>query len=169
MSIYTIGYDHMQPPRLVRLMEHLQIDLLVDSRSIPQSRRPGFGGQHLRQLFPQKYAWQGQNLGGRGAGATAEGIGWLAGYEQSKRLLLLCKEEAPAMCHRHFQIALKLLDRLAQTPVIAGVDRSPLLHHLDCLHVYRDEIILASELQGAIEQQRPYDILATLPAEFASS
>ncbi len=49
------------------------------------------------------------------------------------------REEGPWRCNRHRVIATALLGR--------GVD---------CVHVYNDELIAASELQAALEEDREY-------------
>lgn len=55
-----------------------------------------------------------------------------------KTIMLLCNEECPGDCHRHAAIAV------------------PLLGKIDALHVYRNEIILASELDRSIRDNDYY-------------
>ena len=144
-TIYSCGYERLRPEELVAIMDKLQIDLLVDVRSVPNSRRPGFGGKQLAALLGYRYRWEGQHLGGRGDGPTEDGYYWLLTRPAPMRLLLLCKEEAPGDCHRHRAIAVELLRRGGP----------------DVLHVYQNHIIEASELQRCIEERdagREWDI-----------
>jgi uncharacterized protein (DUF488 family) len=143
--LYSCGYERLRPEELVAIMDKLQIDLLVDVRSVPNSRRPGFGGKQLAALLGPRYHWNGNTLGGRGTGPTEAGYYWLSVMPPAYRLLLLCKEEAPGDCHRHRAIAVELLRRGGP----------------DVLHVYQNHIIEASELQRCIEERdagREWDI-----------
>jgi uncharacterized protein (DUF488 family) len=144
-TIYSVGYDHMTPAELLSIMDRLKIRTLIDCRSVPQSRRPGFSRKALEKLLGARYQWQGQDLGGRGAGPTDDGLKALELYTQRSRpepLLLLCKEEAPGDCHRHSAIAVPLLAR-----------------GIEVVHIYRNELVTASELQKAIVDPN-YEYLA---------
>lgn len=142
--IYTIGYDHMKgTSELLRAIDSLSIERVIDCRSVPTSRHAGFGGRQLHRLLFHRYEARGHELGGRGAGPTKAGLDYLATLPDSPNVLLLCKEESPAACHRHRDIAIPLYRK----------------HGLDCTHIFRDELIRASELQSAIDEDRDYDCL----------
>jgi uncharacterized protein (DUF488 family) len=134
--IYTLGYDHMTPQVLVAVLDALGIEKLIDVRSVPQSRRPGFGQLQLRALLNERYDWKGNTLGGRGGGANRAGFEYLASVPKRRRVCLMCKEEAPGDCHRHFSIATGLLAH----------------YNIECVHIFRNELILASQLQGALNR-----------------
>lgn len=136
--IYTIGYQRLSHERLRAIMQALGIVKLVDVRSIPQSRRPGFGGRQLREAFPDQYLWKGDVLGGikpGKPGTTHAGLRWAveAGRSFHDHILLLCVCHAPGSCHRHVLVARQLLAM-----------------ETDCRHIYEDEIVLASELERAL-------------------
>jgi uncharacterized protein (DUF488 family) len=132
--LYTVGYQHHTPETLRNLLDSLQVDLLVDVRSSPRSRKRGFGRAKLEGYFGKRYQWRGDRLGGRGAGPTKAGLDELA--RDRRTLMLMCMEEAPGDCHRHGSIAVRLLPRL------------------DVCHVFRDQVIRASSLEACIEGRR---------------
>ena len=140
--IYTIGYDHMRGDSgaLGSVMTRLKIDALIDVRSIPYSKIPAFRKEALEHTFGNRYEWWGDCLGGRGVGPTVAGLNALVKRQPDERLLLMCKEQAPGDCHRHFTIAVPLL-------------RS---RGIDCTHIYENQLILASELHASIGAQRDY-------------
>src|SRR3954464_1459116 len=114
-------FDH-----LVAVMATLKGEILIDVRSVPFSKRPGFGQAQLHKCLGDGYWWKGNVLGGRGNGATDTGLQSLASLgKHDRHYMLLCKEEAPGDCHRHRSIAVPLLKR----------------YKIDCTHVYRDELI----------------------------
>lgn len=135
--IYTVGYGRMESPDvLVRLARKLRADV-VDVRGSRGRAKPGFGCRQLESFLPTKgigYVWHGDLLGGRTL--SQKGINRLVNLdEQSERSqLLLCSEEAPGECHRH-KIALK-----------CG----------EALHVYRNEVIDAHDLEEAIKHDVDY-------------
>ncbi len=140
--IYTIGYDHLKAGHLQRVIRRLGVGKLVDCRSVPTSRIPGFGRRQLESALGDKYEWR-PELGGRGAGPTKKALRELVNHENSTPatpLLLMCKEEAPGDCHRHHTIAVPLLTE----------------YGVDCVHVFQEQLIRASELQASIDQNRDY-------------
>ena len=137
--IYSIGYAALTPERLDAIASHFQA-VVVDVRSIPTSRHRGFGGRQLAALLgPGRYVWKGDVLGGRPPGVLPEGLAFLRALEPDQNVLLLCMEEAPGDCHRHRAIALALLPEI------------------DVVHICQDELVDASELQRAIEEDDEYD------------
>lgn len=135
-AIYTIGYQRLTPRALERIADALGIELVIDVRSVPSSRKPGFSRGALSALLGDRYEWRGDTLGGR-PGPTAAGLTALA--REPRRVLLLCLEEAPGDCHRHRTIAVPLAKR-----------------RIAVTHIFRDELIAASELQRAIDDGDEY-------------
>lgn len=141
--IYSVGYQKMTPQGLVKLCDKLDIGTVVDARSKPVSRRPGFGRRQLEELLTHRYAWKGDVLGGMAPGVTSEGVNYLQKVNSAAEvghILLLCLEEAPGECHRHHDIAPRLLKR--------GID----VHH-----IFQDHIVKASELQRSIDDDDDYE------------
>jgi hypothetical protein len=127
-KIYTIGYECLKPARLSRIAEGLNA-IVIDCRSRPVSRRPGFGGNQLRELLGDRYVWRGDCLGGMPpTSTTRKGIAWLSALQGN--CLLMCLEEAPGDCHRH--------------SLICGP------HFPDAVHIFRNELVTARELARAI-------------------
>lgn len=141
-TIYSIGYEALEPDELVRILNSLSADL-IDVRSKPQNNRARSDGKgrfnrsRLVELLGQAYQWHGDTLGGMGAGVTEHGIGYL--LSRPRPSVLMCLEEAPGECHRHIQIAVRLLG-----------------HGIDVAHIYQGEIVRASDLQVAIEEDTDY-------------
>lgn len=109
--IYSIGYSRLTPSGLARLVSELDVEAVIDVRSIPNSRRPAWAKKNLVALLGRRYEWRGDELGGR-APVTVAALDRLAKENrQRRRLMLLCLEEAPWECHRHHSIAAPLLDR----------------------------------------------------------
>ena len=138
MPIYTIGYDGMRVPELIRVLKALSVPTLIDCRSSPNSRRPGFSrGPLERALTLERIAYTGMGhlLGGRNGGPTPHGLQWLRDTTKAAEpVMLLCKEESPGDCHRHHAIAVPMYERFG----------------IDCLHVFRSQIVKASELQHCL-------------------
>jgi hypothetical protein len=140
--IFSIGYggrnDGLDSPgQLHRIVLDLGATL-IDCRSKPVSRKAGFGGQQLALLLNGRYEWHGAELGGMGRGVTARGLAWLRGQKASgRRLVLLCMEAEPWLCHRHHRIAMRAPD-------------------LEVLHIYRErgaslwDVFTAEDVQAAL-------------------
>jgi len=145
--IWSIGYERLTPRRLVEIVGKLDATL-VDCRSNPSGRvKRGFSRSALELLLPGRYVWAGVVLGGRGMGTTPEGLGLVRRWAtEDGTKVLLCKEEAPGDCHRHHQIATRLLPSV------------------DVNHIYQDEVITASSLARAIaggdDAEYDFEVLA---------
>ena len=129
--IYTIGYQRLNPSTLAALLDALQVQLLIDVRSSPNSRKPGFSRKALETQLGLRYEWRGDRLGGRGDGPTKAGLDELAG--ETRTVMLMCLEHLPGDCHRYHAIALSLAAR--------GVD---------CWHVVADEVLETAEVTRAL-------------------
>lgn len=138
--IYTIGYQRLAPQRLQEIVTGLDATLM-DCRHVPTSRKPGFSGKALRELLGPRYVQAGDNLGGRGF-TTDVGIKALREASRGRNVVLLCMEEAPGDCHRHFTIC------------------GP--HFPEAIHIYQDELVTAAELERANQEDTDYEIAGSL-------
>lgn len=135
-AIYTIGYAKLTPVRLREVMDLLQIGELMDCRSSPRTRVAGFGNRQLAAFFGEaRYSWKGALLGGRMA-ILPESIADLAALARVERVMLMCMEEAPGECHRHYDLGMPLEAMGARV-----------------FHVFRDQVVAAADLQRAIDTQ----------------
>jgi hypothetical protein len=133
--ILSIGYSKLTPKALAELAEACNA-LVVDVRAKPLSRRHDFDRKRLEALLGTRYEWRGDRLGGLAPGSKgppptlAEAdLVQLADDSELRNIILLCLEGPPNQCHRHWTIAIPLLE--------LGVD---------VWHLFDDEAIPASEL-----------------------
>lgn len=135
MTIYSIGYQKLELDDLKDIAEQFDA-VVVDVRSVPSSRKKGFSRKALEDALGPFYVFKGDHLGGRAPGVIIEGLNWLKTF--SHNTMLLCMEEAPGECHRHHDIATRLLPSI------------------DVTHIYQNELIKASELQRALDEDNDY-------------
>ena len=146
--IFTIGYQRLAPAQLTRVVAQISA-ALIDVRSKPVSRKPGFSRGALEKAFGARYTVRGDVFGGVSASGQGEpkapdaaALAALAkqyGATQGPNALLLCMEEAPGDCHRHRLLAGPLMKLGARI-----------------VHLYRDEAIEAGELARAIADEDDY-------------
>lgn len=151
MSIYTIGYQKLSHDAIRAVMRKIKSEHLVDVRSIPMSRRAGFNRNQLAAAFPKEYRWEGDRLGGikpGKPGTTREGLDWLADFSIANNPLIMCVCHAPGTCHRHVMVASPLLKRNPK---------------IDCIHIFEDQLILASELERSIREDDEYTYRSLVP------
>jgi uncharacterized protein (DUF488 family) len=125
-ALFTIGYEQATPSAVLKELKDAKIDLLVDTRAIAASRRPGFSKRQLAASLGEAgidYLHL-QKLGTPAEGREAARAGdtktlWriydkhiktapaqealdelLALYKSGKRIALLCYCRDPATCHR---------------------------------------------------------------------
>jgi uncharacterized protein (DUF488 family) len=125
-TLWTIGYAGANPEGLIATLRAVGIELLVDVRAVPASRRPGFSKGTLAAALGEAgigYRHL-KGLGTPAAGREAARAGRLEQFERifrehlevleaqadlatlesllgaGKRLCLLCLEADPARCHR---------------------------------------------------------------------
>lgn len=131
-TIATIGYQGAAPARFIEALQEAGIEMLVDVRAAPWSRRPEFVQRALAAMLAEAGIAYGHRpvLGnpekGRQAAKAGESyqtiynahldtapartaIAALAAEAPVRRLCLMCMERDPAHCHRSL-----LADRLAR-------------------------------------------------------
>ncbi len=124
-ELLTIGYEGATLPDVLAALGRARVDLLIDVRAVPRSRKPGFsarllagsaeaagiGYRHLQRLGTPK---PGRDAARAGDAATMTAIftAHMAGDEpqaalaeavtlaQERRACLLCFERDPHFCHR---------------------------------------------------------------------
>lgn len=115
LQIYTWGYQGRQVEALEEIVGQEGIDLVVDVRGNPYSRRPGWRKEQLEERLGDGYRWIGwlgnerYRDGGepelrdprRGIEELAHVVG-----DGVHRLLLLCYERDWKRCHRRMVVEL---------------------------------------------------------------
>src|SRR6476646_7174219 len=125
-SLFTIGYEQAKPAAVMRELKHAKIDLVVDTRAVAASRRPGFSKRQLAAALAaegigyvhlQKLGTPAEGRQAARAGdydrlwkiydkqiqkpETQEALGeLLALIKSKKRIALLCYCRDPKACHR---------------------------------------------------------------------
>ena len=121
LPLFTIGYEQVKPAAVLRELKSAKVDLLVDTRAVAASRRPGFSKRqlaaaldylHLEKLGTPVEGRQAARAGDTDAlwriydkhakmpEAQAE-LGELVSLIKSgKRIALLCYCRDPKRCHR---------------------------------------------------------------------
>lgn len=124
--LFTIGYEQAKPAAVLRELKRTRVDLLVDTRAVAASRRPGFSKRQLAASLDEAgiaYLHL-QKLGTPAEGRQAARAGdldtlWriydahiktadahealdelLALIKSGKRIALLCYCRDPKACHR---------------------------------------------------------------------
>lgn len=151
--IFSVGYQKIQPARLVELCDRLDA-FIVDVRAKPVSRKPGFGRRQLEALLGERYVWRGDQLGGLPPSwrdgrplpkATSAGIDWLVTGEHNittspRNVILMCQEEFPGDCHRHLTIARALLRESISLAV---------------WHLHEEDVVSSEQLDRALRADEP--------------
>ncbi len=125
-TFFTIGYEQAKPAAVLNELKRARIDLLVDTRAVAASRRPGFSRRQLAAalenagivyLHLQKLGTPAEGRAAARSGdidtlwriydkhikkpAPQEELGELVGLIKSgKRIALLCYCRDPKTCHR---------------------------------------------------------------------
>ncbi|HEX3709906.1 MAG TPA: DUF488 domain-containing protein [Pseudolabrys sp.] len=130
-TLFTIGYEQAKPDAVLDELKRAKVDLLVDTRAVAASRRPGFSKRQLAATLDEAgiaYVHL-QKLGTPAAGREAARSGdfdrlWriydkhiktrdaqdaldelLALMKSGKRIALLCYCRDPNTCHRSRVVA----------------------------------------------------------------
>lgn len=125
-KLFTIGYEQSRPDAVLRTLKDAKVQVLVDTRAVAASRKPGFSKRALAAALDEAgiaYLHV-QKLGTPAEGRTAARTGKFAAMRRiydkhlkthdaveamdellalarsGKRLCLLCFERDPAHCHR---------------------------------------------------------------------
>ena len=139
-AIFTIGYEQSRPEAVLSALRAAKVQILVDTRAVAASRKPGFSKRTLAAALDQAgiaYLHL-QKLGTPAEGRAAARAGrmdalWriydkhlkthdavealdelLAIVNAGKRICLLCFERDPAQCHRS-RIAVIVHERTGAT------------------------------------------------------
>jgi uncharacterized protein (DUF488 family) len=125
-TLFTIGYQQALPGAVLSELKRAKVDLLVDTRAVAASRRPGFSKRQfaaaldeagIAYLHLQKLGTPAQGRQAARAGdldtlwriydqhiktpAAQDALGELVALIKSgKRICLLCYERDPKECHR---------------------------------------------------------------------
>jgi uncharacterized protein (DUF488 family) len=125
MRVFTIGYEQTTVNELIAALQRAGVELVVDVRALPLSRRPGFsksalagalgeagmGYEHLKALGTPK---EGRDAAKRGDQVTLERVyagqlelpeaqaaaALLLDRAAAQPTALLCYERTPQDCHR---------------------------------------------------------------------
>lgn len=140
--IFTCGYDgkNFAPAQLTKILDDIGNCTLVDVRLVPFSRIKGWGTKQLISTIGKDRYLSRKDLGG--GAVTESAIDWLADtYNQlaAPHALLLCKEENPGACHRHFSIC---------------ADNFP-----DAMHIFRDGMMSEAHLDGMLERNEEPEVI----------
>ena len=125
-NLFTIGYEKAKPDAVLDELAHAKVKILVDTRAVAASRRPGFSKRQLAASLDERgiaYLHL-QKLGTPAGGREAARAGdlktlWriyakhlktpqaieamdelVALVESKKPICLLCYERDPGHCHR---------------------------------------------------------------------
>lgn len=124
--IKTIGHSNHPIDRFVDLLTAGGVEVLVDVRSTPYSRRfPQFGRERLAARLAVAgilYRYEGAALGGKPQGGGsyetlaarpefAEALDRLAASAADTTLCLMCAEKEPLDCHRTVLVSRRLAER----------------------------------------------------------
>jgi uncharacterized protein (DUF488 family) len=124
--IKTIGHSNHPIEHFVDLLKAGGVELLVDVRSMPYSRRfPQFGRERLSKSLVDasiSYVWEGEALGGKpghGGGyaelavrpAFKDALDRVIDRSRSATVCLMCAEKDPLDCHRTVLVSRRLAER----------------------------------------------------------
>ncbi len=108
--IYTIGYQKMTRESLIQELQDRKIEILMDVRSKPASRKAAFNKNPLFKVLEAVgigYMWKGDTLGGFKE-IKESAIRDLAKFQADIKVCLMCMEHNPDECHRKNDISKRL-------------------------------------------------------------
>jgi len=110
--LYSIGYGKMSRiEELIDALEEKGVQVVLDVRSRPGSRKPCFAKANLQKSLEDAgfaYIFAGKILGGF-MGIQEAAIKNLADFQKDKVACLLCAEADPDRCHRKTEIGRRLM------------------------------------------------------------
>ncbi|MGH7831117.1 MAG: DUF488 family protein [Candidatus Binatia bacterium] len=154
-SIYTIGHSNRTLEEFLKLLQHYEIGVLFDVRTVPRSRHvPHFNSDALRQALQEegieyrhhkglgglrKPVKDSLNLGWRNAGfrgfadymQTSEFLTSLQSLIQAadnRKVAIMCAEAVPWRCHRSLIADALVIRNIEVRHIISEAD--PLAHEL---------------------------------------
>ena len=116
-TLYTLGHSNHDIETFMRLLRQHGVDVLVDVRAVPYSRRhPQFRKRELEAACREagiEYRWRGEQLGGikrdsvcrsfdeaAGRPGFIEALGELVTLARAQVPAVMCAEKEPMACHR---------------------------------------------------------------------
>ncbi len=126
LTIFTVGYEGLDPQKFFGLLERCGVELLIDVRDLPVSRKPGFSKQALnglcerheieyrhvvelgcprdvRHAYRADGDWANYSVRFKAYLARqAAALSTVAELAQRRRICLLCFEENYNFCHRTY-------------------------------------------------------------------
>jgi len=114
-KVYALGYGGWKD--LQGFIEHLKrlgVNMLVDVRRFPRSKKPEFNGENLKVELPKhsvRYEYMGDTLGGFRRGGYQkymetdeyeDGIRRLLKASKTGTVAIMCVERKSRYCHRRF-------------------------------------------------------------------
>lgn len=128
-KLYSLGAETYDPSEVRDICKALGVTAVIHCL-----------GTHFKRLVDHRRAIESAAIrfidrpGLRTFPPAAEDLRWLRKLTDDNTVLLLGTPEAPGACRRHVQIAVPMLKK-----------------GIDCVHVFQDQLIKASDLQLAIE------------------
>ncbi len=161
--IKTIGHSNHPIERFVDLLKAGNVELLVDVRSTPYSRRfPQFGREPLAKHLADAgidYAWEGAALGGKPSDGESydtlaarpvfkDALDRLIARSATTTMCLMCAEKDPLDCHRTMLVSRRLAERGAVIEHLLADGRT-------CSHFAIEEALLAKAGGPDLFEDRP--------------
>ena len=159
MTIKTIGHSTHPIERFVDLLKNGGVELLVDVRSMPWSRRhPQFGKERLAKSLEAaglSYMWEGAALGGKGGSyleaaarpVFTEALDRLIERAKTTTVCLMCAEKEPLDCHRTVLVSRRLAERGVTVEHLLADGHTRPHHHVE-------ETLLAKKAGGDLFDDR---------------
>jgi uncharacterized protein (DUF488 family) len=123
LTVFTWGYQSRTLADLTQLVADRGVEVIVDVRGNPYSRRREWVKEQLELFFPGRYEWIGwfgnKNYRQGGEPKLRDPVRGLADFRRAvvergaRRVLLLCYEKESARCHRT-QVAELIRSELAE-------------------------------------------------------
>lgn len=126
LTVFTVGYEGLDPQKFFGLVQRCGVELLIDVRDLPVSRKPGFSKQALAALCERhemeychvvelgcprevRHAYRADGDWSkytvkfkRHLTGQADALSKVAELAERRRICLLCFEENFNFCHRTY-------------------------------------------------------------------
>ena len=112
--VWTVGYSGRDRGEFIDLLRKHDIQLVVDVRRFPTSKKPDFCKGNLERWLKEEgvnYVWLGETLGGYRRGGYKkyvdsevfkQGVEEVLRLARQYRLAIMCMERKVKYCHRRF-------------------------------------------------------------------